>query len=308
MINRVLIRIKVVQILYSYFLKEDKDMNLAEKELFFSLDKAYELYHMLLLLMIQLTDAQRTKIEMAKAKHLATLDEKNPNPKFIQNRFIAQLRENEDLERYLNDHKISWANEVDFIRVMLDKIVDSDIYKDYMASEESSYEEDRELWRRLFKGVIVGSDDLNEVLESMSLYWNDDIEIISTFVLKSIKRFDESQSGQQSLLPMFKDDEDIEFARTLFRKSVLNADKNKSLIDQHTQNWELDRVAFMDVVIMLVAVAEMESFPAIPVRVTLNEYIEMAKSYSTVKSGHFVNGVLDAISVQLKKEGILTKE
>lgn len=308
MINRILIRIKVVQILYSYFLKEDKDMNLTEKELFFSLDKTYELYHLLLLLMVQLTDAQRARIEMAKAKHLATLAEKNPNPKFIQNRFIAQLKANEDLAGYLNDHKISWVNEPDFIRSLLDKIVESDIYKEYMESADSTYEADRELWRRLFKSVIVESDDLGDVLESMSLYWNDDLQIISTFVLKSIKRFDESRSSRQPLLPMFKDDEDIEFARTLFRKSILNADKNKQLIDRHTQNWELDRVAFMDIVIMLVAVAELETFPAIPVRVTLNEYIEIAKSYSTIKSGHFINGVLDAIAEELKKEGVLTKE
>ncbi|MCH5328022.1 MAG: transcription antitermination factor NusB [Coprobacter sp.] len=308
MINRILIRIKVVQILYSYFLKEDKDMNLTEKELFFSLDKTYELYHLLLLLMVQLTDAQRARIEMAKAKHLATLAEKNPNPKFIQNRFIAQLKANEDLAGYLNDHKISWVNEPDFIRSLLDKIVESDIYKEYMESADSTYEADRELWRRLFKSVIVESDDLGDVLESMSLYWNDDLQIISTFVLKSIKRFDESRSSRQPLLPMFKDDEDLEFARTLFRKSILNADKNKQLIDRHTQNWELDRVAFMDIVIMLVAVAELETFPAIPVRVTLNEYIEIAKSYSTIKSGHFINGVLDAIAEELKKEGVLTKE
>ena len=163
-----------------------------------------------------------------------------------------------------------------------------------MADENDSYEADRELWRKLFKNVIIESDDLCDVLESMSLYWNDDLEIISTFVLKSIKRFEEKHSEKQSLLPMFKDEEDAEFARTLFRKSILN--------------WEIERVAFMDVVIMLVALAEMQTFPSIPIRVTLNEYIEIAKSYSTVKSGHFINGILDSIATQLKKEGVLTKE
>ena len=308
MINRILIRIKVVQILYSYFLKEDKNMGLTEKELFFSLDKAYELYHMLLLLMVELTDAQCARIEVARAKHLATQAEKNPNPKFIHNRFIAQLKANKELEVYVNEHKISWANEPDFIRVMLDRILASDLYKNYMADENDSYEADRELWRKLFKNVIIESDDLCDVLESMSLYWNDDLEIISTFVLKSIKRFEETHSEKQPLLPMFKDEEDAEFARMLFRKSILNVDNNKLLIDQHTQNWEIERVAFMDVVIMLVALAEMQTFPSIPIRVTLNEYIEIAKSYSTVKSGHFINGILDSIATQLKKEGVLTKE
>lgn len=308
MINRILIRIKVVQILYSYFLKEDKNMDVSEKELFFSLNKAYELYHMLLLLMIELTDAQYSRIEVARTKYLATQEEKNPNPRFIHNRFVAQLKANHALSDYIKENKISWKNDSDFIRILLDKILASDIYKEYMVSEEDSYEADREFWRRIFKHIIIGNQELLDALESISLYWNDDFDIISTFVLKTIKRFDEKSDNEQTLLPMFKDEDDATFAKELFRNAILKADSNKELIDQHTRNWEIDRVAFMDIVIMLVALAEIETIPSIPVKVSLNEYIEMAKSYSTPKSGHFINGILDTIVNQLKKEGSLTKE
>ena len=308
MVNRILIRIKVVQIVYSYLINKDKSIDTAEKELFFSLEKAYELYHRLLLLMIELTDAQNKRIENARAKYLATAAERNPDTRLINNRFIAQLRENKMLKEYIDRQSISWVNEPDFIRILLDHILDSDIYKAYVASEEDSYAVDHDFWRKVFKQIITEDADLSEILESQSLYWNDDIETISTFVLKTIKRFDQSKGADQELLPMFKDSEDSEFAKQLFRKTLMNTEANKALIDQHTKNWEIERVAFMDVVIMLVALAEIKSFPSIPVKVTLNEYIEIAKAYSTAKSGHFINGILDAVAFQLKNEGKLMKE
>ena len=305
MVNRILIRIKIVQIVYSHLLNKDKDINTSEKELFFSLEKAYELYHYLLILMIELTNAQSKRIENARFKYTATAAEKNPDTRLVNNRFIAQLRENRMLNEYINRQSLSWVNEPDFIRIMLDRILASDFYKAYITSEEDSYAVDQDFWKKVFKHIIVEDEDLSEILEAKSLYWNDDLETISTFVLKTIKRFDESKGAKQELLPMFKDDEDIEFAKTLFRQTLMNVEANKKLIDQHTKNWEIDRVAFMDIVIMLVAIAEIKSFPSIPVRVTLNEYIEIAKSYSTVKSGHFINGILDAVISQLKKDGVL---
>ena len=296
MVNRILIRIKVVQIVYSYLVNIDKSIDTSEKELFFSLEKAYELYHRLLLLMIELTDAQNKRIENARFKYTATAADKNPDTRLINNRFIAQLRENKMLKEYVDRQSVSWVNEPDFIRILLDRL---------LASEEDSYAVDQDFWKKAFKHIIVENEDLSEILEAQSLYWNDDLETISTFVLKTIKRFDQSKGAEQELLPMFKDDEDAEFAKMLFRKTLMNVDVNKALIDQHTKNWEIDRVAFMDIVIMLVAIAEIKSFPTIPVKVTLNEYIEIAKAYSTIKSGHFINGILDAIASQLKKDGSL---
>ena len=305
MVNRILIRIKVVQIVYSYLVNKDKSIDTSEKELFFSLEKAYELYHRLLLLMIELTDAQNKRIENARFKYTATAADKNPDTRLINNRFIAQLRENKMLKEYVDRQSVSWVNEPDFIRILLDRLLASDLYKTYLTSEEDSYAVDQDFWKKAFKHIIVENEDLSEILEAQSLYWNDDLETISTFVLKTIKRFDQSKGAEQELLPMFKDDEAAEFAKMLFRKTLMNVDVNKALIDQHTKNWEIDRVAFMDIVIMLVAIAEIKSFPTIPVKVTLNEYIEIAKAYSTIKSGHFINGILDAIASQLKKDGSL---
>lgn len=307
MINRVLIRLKIVQIVYAYYQNGGKNLDTAEKELFFSLSKAYDLYNYLLLLMIEVTKQANKRLNAAKNKLVPTKEELFPNTKFVENRFIAQLEVNKQLLEFSNNQKKTWENEADFVKTLCDKILESDIYKEYMASETSSYEEDRELWRKLYKNIIFNNIELDQVLEDQSLYWNDDKEIVDTFVLKTIKRFDEKNGAKQELLPEFKDEEDQDFARRLFRRTILNADYYRHLISENTKNWDLDRVAFMDVVIMQIALAEILSFPNIPVSVSLNEYVEIAKLYSTPKSGGFINGTLDGIVNSLKKENKLTK-
>ena len=294
MINRVLIRLKIIQIVYAYYQNGSKNLDSAEKELFFSLSKAYDLYNYLLMLMIALTEYAQKRIDAAKAKLAPT-------------KFIAQLEVNKQLVEFIANQKRTWANDQDFIKELYEKIVETDIYKDYMASDDHSYEADRELWRKLYKTYIFNNDSLDQVLEDQSLYWNDDKEIVDTFVLKTIKRFDEKKGANQELLPEFKDDEDQEFARRLFRRTILNSDYYRHLVSENTKNWDLDRIAFMDVIIMQTALAEILSFPNIPVSVSLNEYVEIAKLYSTAKSGSFINGTLDGIVNQLKKEGKLTK-
>ena len=307
MINRVLIRLKIVQIVYAYYQNGGKNLDTAEKELFFSLSKAYDLYNYLLLLMVEVTKQANNRLNAAKNKLVPTKEELFPNTKFVENRFIAQLEVNKQLLEFSNNQKKTWENEADFVKTLCDKILESDIYKEYMASETSSYEEDRELWRKLYKNIIFNNIELDQVLEDQSLYWNDDKEIVDTFVLKTIKRFDEKNGAKQELLPEFKDEEDQDFARRLFRRTILNADYYRHLISENTKNWDLDRVAFMDVVIMQIALAEILSFPNIPVSVSLNEYVEIAKLYSTPKSGGFINGTLDGIVNSLKKENKLTK-
>ena len=307
MINRVLIRLKIVQIVYAYYQNGGKNLDTAEKELFFSLSKAYDLYNYLLLLMVEVTKQANKRLNAAKNKLVPTKEELFPNTKFVENRFIAQLEVNKQLLEFSNNQKKTWENEADFVKTLCDKILESDIYKEYMASETSSYEEDRELWRKLYKNIIFNNIELDQVLEDQSLYWNDDKEIVDTFVLKTIKRFDEKNGAKQELLPEFKDEEDQDFARRLFRRTILNADYYRHLISENTKNWDLDRVAFMDVVIMQIALAEILSFPNIPVSVSLNEYVEIAKLYSTPKSGSFTNGTLDGIVNSLKKENKLTK-
>ena len=307
MINRVLIRLKIVQIVYAYYQNGGKNLDTAEKELFFSMSKAYDMYNYLLLLMVEITKQAERKQNAAKSKLLPTAEELYPNTKFINNRFIAQLEVNKQLLEFSETQKKTWENEAEFVKSLCEKIQESDIYKEYMESTTSSYEEDRELWRKLYKRIIFNNDELDQVLEDQSLYWNDDKEIVDTFVLKTIKRFEEQNGAKQELLPEFKDEEDQDFARRLFRRAILNADYYRHLISENTRNWDLDRVAFMDVIIMQIALAEILSFPNIPVSVTLNEYVEIAKLYSTPKSGSFINGTLDGIVKALKEDNKLTK-
>ena len=307
MINRVLIRLKVVQILYAYYKNSGKSMKAAEDEVFFSLSKAYDLYNYLLLLMAGVTHYAADRISFKSLKLRPTDSDINPNLKFVNNRFIAQLEANTALCKFAEKSKVNWVEHSDLLRRLLDKIEDSDIYKEYMASETSSYEEDRELWRKLYKAFVFDNEELDALLEEQSLYWNDDKSIVDTFVLKTIKRFEESAGADPQLLPEYKDVNDMDFARKLFRNAVSKADEYRELMAQNSKNWDMSRFAFMDVVIMQVALAEILTFGDIPLSVSLNEYVEIAKYYSTAKSGSFVNGLLDSITKKLRADGVINK-
>ena len=307
MINRVLIRLKVVQILYAYYKNSGKSMKAAEDEVFFSLSKAYDLYNYLLLLMAGVTHYAADRISFKSLKLRPTDSDINPNLKFVNNRFIAQLEANTALCKFAEKSKVNWVEHSDILRRLLDRIEESDIYKEYMASETSSYEEDRELWRKLYKAFIFDNEELDALLEEQSLYWNDDKSIVDTFVLKTIKRFEENAGADQQLLPEYKDINDMDFARKLFRNAVSKADEYRELMAQNSKNWDMSRFAFMDVVIMQVALAEILTFGDIPLSVSLNEYVEIAKYYSTAKSGSFVNGLLDSITKKLRAEGVINK-
>ena len=307
MINRVLIRLKVVQILYAYYKNSGKSMKAAEDEVFFSLSKAYDLYNYLLLLMAGVTHYAADRISFKSLKLRPTDSDINPNLKFVNNRFIAQLEANTALCKFAEKSKVNWVEHSDLLRRLLDKIEDSDIYKEYMASETSSYEEDRELWRKLYKAFVFDNEELDALLEEQSLYWNDDKSIVDTFVLKPIKRVEESAGADQQLLPEYKDINDMDFARKLFRNAVSKADEYRELMAQNSKNWDMSRFAFMDVVIMQVALAEILTFGDIPLSVSLNEYVEIAKYYSTAKSGSFVNGLLDSITKKLRADGVINK-
>jgi N utilization substance protein B len=307
MINRVLIRLKIIQIIYAYYQNGSKNLDSAEKELFFSLSKAYDLYNYLLMLIIALTNYAQKRINSAKIKRSPTEEDLSPNTKFVKNKFAAQLTANMQLDEFIIKQKKTWDNNQDFMKELYEKIIASDIYKEYMAASDASYESDRELWRKLYKTFIFNNESLDLLLEEQSLYWNDDKEIVDTFVLKTIRRFDEKQGANQPLLPEFKDEEDKEFTRRLFRRTIINEEYYRHLISENVKNWNIERVAFMDVIIMQCALAEILSFPNIPVSVTLNEYVEIAKLYSTPKSGSFINGTLDGIVNHLKSDGKLTK-
>ena len=307
MINRILIRIKVLQIVYSYYQNGNGDLKVAENELLFSLQKSYDLYHYLLLLIVELTQMERRIQETRKNKYMPTVEDLNPDMRLVNNRFTAQLADNLLLQKYQKEQGISWADDEAFLKGLLEQIKASELYADYVRNPEDNYETDREFWRAAFKKLICGSEFVEEYLEDKSIYWNDDIEIVETFVLKSIKQFEEAKGAKQPLLPMFKDAQDKAYAVQLFRKTLVKGQEYRELIEQHLRNWESERIASMDFIIMQMAVAELINFPSIPTNVTMNEYIDLAKHYSTPKSGNFINGVLDSVTNQLKKEGKLLK-
>lgn len=307
MINRVLLRIKIVQILYSYYKSDSKSLPLAEKELFHSIEKTYDLYYHLLQLSIEITRFASDRIETKRNRLRPTTEDLNPNTRFIDNSFVAQLSKNIQFNEYMTAHKLSWVNHPDIIKELFEEVIASDFYSDYMNASSTDYAADKDIWRKIFKKVILQNEELDDSIQDQSIYWTDDIEMVVSFIIKTIKRFDIANGDEQPLLPMFKDEEDAEFARKLIRSVLTKGQSLREMIDVNTKNWELDRIAFMDIVIMEVALAELIDFPTIPVNVTLNEYIEIAKTYSTEKSGTFINGVLDNIVGQLKKENKLIK-
>ena len=281
-------------------------MDNAEKELLFSLSKAYDLYIFLLALIVAVTKEARHRVEVITARVNREGGEL-PSEKFAYNKFAILLEENRQLNDFLEQQKQTWDNDIEFVRKLLDQIEQTQIYKDFMASDDDSYDAHRELWRRLYKVLVMENADLDALLEEKSLDWNDDKETVDTFVVKTIKRFDPKNAKNQELLPEYKDDEDKEFAQKLFRATILNADQYQHYMSDASRNWDFSRLAYMDVVIMQIAIAEMLTFPGIPVSVTINEYVELAKLYSTPKSSGYINGMLDTIARYLNSTGKMMK-
>lgn len=306
MINRKLIRVKIVQLTYAYYQNGHHNMDTAEKELLFSLSKAYDLYNYLLGLIVAITQEERRRVDIAtrRAEREGT---EAPSQCFAFNKFATQLEENKQLNLFMEDKKMSWENDVEAVRKLCDQIERSPLYQEYMMSDAEDYETDRELWRRIYRTLIQGNEDLDAILEEKSLYWNDDKEIVDTFVLKTIKRFDPANKADQELLPEYDDTEDREYALKLFRSTILNADTYQRYMSETSRNWNFSRLAYMDVVLMQIAIAEMLTFPNIPISVTINEYVDLAKLYSTPKSGGYINGMLDAIARHLVDTGRLLK-
>lgn len=306
MINRKLIRVKIVQLTYAYYQNGHHNMDTAEKELLFSLSKAYDLYNYLLGLIVAITQEERRRVDIA-TRRAEREGSETPSQRFAFNKFATQLEENKQLNLFMEDKKMSWENDVEAVRKLCDQIEQSPLYQEYMMSDAEDYETDRELWRRIYRTLIQGNEDLDAILEEKSLYWNDDKEIVDTFVLKTIKRFDPANKADQELLPEYDDTEDREYALKLFRSTILNADTYQRYMSETSRNWNFSRLAYMDVVLMQIAIAEMLTFPNIPISVTINEYVDLAKLYSTPKSGGYINGMLDAIARHLVDTGRLLK-
>ena len=299
-------RIKILQILYSFYKGDGQSLPVAEKELLHVFERTYDLYFHLLLLSVELTRFSTERIDARRNKFRPTEEDRNPNTRFIDNLFIKEIIRNEEFKKKVAERKISWDNNRDSLKDIFEELAATDIYKDYMSKPAAGMEHDINFWCQVYQNFAPQSAALEESLEEQSIYWCDDLEVLLSFIVKSIKRFRHNDENRQ-LLPMFKNDDDLEFARKLLRKTVENADEYLSVIDGHTRNWEIDRMADMDILIMQMALTEIVNFPAIPINVTLNEYINMAKMYSTENSSIFINGVLDKVVKQLKDENKLIK-
>ncbi len=296
-----------MQVLYAYYSSTEKSLSKTEKELFFCITKTYDLYHYLLLLVVEIADYAEQRIEIRRHKHQPTHEDLHPNTKFISNQVIRQLRDNRQLNAYLNQKKMSWVNHPGLIKDLYSFLVESDFYKEYMEDKTRSFMDDRKFVDKIFTKIILLTEDLYEVLEEQSIYWNDDVEFVVSMISKTLKKFNEYSDTDQRLLPMFKDEDDRQFAKDLLRKSVLNHDELRELIKNHSKNWDVERIAFMDILIMQLALTEFLYFPSIPTKVSLNEYIELSKYYSTEKSRNFINGILDKTLKDLKKSGDVNK-
>ena len=309
MINRVLIRAKVVQMLYAYMVSKDSmTLTTAKKELTKSLGKSYELYNALLKLMIELTDVQDLRLDEAKHKFLPTEEDLNPNMRFVENEFVKRLRADQTLADFVDDKKINWRDDELFVRLLLDKILRSEEYQEYMEMPKTSLVRDGEVWYQLMKKVVLPDENLLEHLQSMSVYYtDDDLQIMGQFVMKTIRRFEDEEA--QPILPQYKNDDDSKFGEQLFSKAVAEMEENNSYIDQFvkTEKWDVERIALMDRVVMCTALTEIRNYPSIPVNVSLNEYIELAKDYSTPRSGQFVNGILNAVVNKLRADKVIIK-
>ena len=306
MISRRLLRIKALKALYAHLKSESDSLMASEKTLVASIDKTYDLYFQMLSLIVEVARYADERQQAAMQKKLPTYEDLNPNRKFVENSVVHLIAESDSVNDYLAAHKLSWARYPELIKALYLQLEQSDYYKKYMTSQERSFREDLALVTDFYTNELESSEMLEEVLDEQSILWNDDLGFALIMVTRTLSNMRQSHRDVK-VLPKFKSEEDLEFAKELFEKAAVNYDSNLEVIEQFTRNWDIERIAFMDIVIMVTAMAELISFPSIPVKVTLDEYIEIAKYYSTASSSTFINGVLDKVVNTLTEEGRINK-
>jgi len=311
MISRRFLRIKTFQALYAYFQSENKQMGKAEKELFLSLERMHDLYLFFLRLPLELTHQAQLRLDNAKEKRLPSEEELDPNMKFVNNAVFAGLANNEELNNYANDRKVTWdkAEDQELVTKFLVHMRAHPVFIEYMSTRETSFEADQKFVVALYKKIIPEFELLISEIQDKSIYWGyDEMDFVLSMVLKSVKKMDEKANNAKVILPLYRDQkDDTQFVKELFRTSITEDELNAKLIGEKTRNWDVDRIATVDVLLMKMALTELLNFKSIPVKVTLNEYIELSKWYSTPKSKIFVNGVLDKLVTELTKKGDLKK-
>lgn len=306
MVNRRHIRIKVMQSVYAVLQSKSDNLVKEEKFLKFSIQKATDLYILQLLLLVEVKNLAIEHLEIRKKKHLATPEDKNPNLKFVNNQVFAAIENSVSIKDYVIKYNLNnWKNDREYVRVILDAIQGSDEYKKYLNTKESTFNEDKSFIISIFKNIVAPNEKLYDYYESINLGWVDDFPLVNTLVVKSVKQLKNGQTFNLKGLEIKEDDQ--EFLIDLFRKTILHQKEYTADIDDKTPNWDTDRIAEIDLILIKMAITEFLYFPSIPTKVTINEYIEIAKDYSTAKSSYFINGVLDKILKDYKKSERLNK-
>ena len=306
MISRRMLRIKVVKALYAHMKSDADSLMASEKMLVTSIDKTYDLYFLMLSLVAEMAYYAEQRQEAAKKKQLPTYEDLNPNRKFVDNAVIRLISQSDSVNDYLASRKLSWAQYPELVKTLFTQLEQSDYYKKYMASQERSFREDLALITEFYTRELEESEIMENVLDEMSILWNDDLGFALIMVTRTLSNMRPSHTDVK-VLPKFKSIEDLDFARELFAKAAVNFDKYQEEIEKFTNNWDVERIAFMDNLIMATAIAELVTFSSIPVKVTLDEYIEIAKFYSTHGSSTFINGILDKLVASLTEEGKINK-
>ncbi len=307
MFNRRHLRIKVLHCFYAYFQDEDRDVVHAEKQLKVSIDKMYEMYVWLLGLVVEMQDHAIDRIEAGRNKKLPSEEDLHPNTKFVTNSFIRLLANSKVLKNKSEELKVNWAQEKDLSKRIFKELILTDDYKEYMASAERGFYHDKEFLLRFFKRHMINEELLHDFFEERNVLWSDDLDLAAGMAIKTIKGISEEDSDV-TLLPLWRDPEDEKnFLNTLFKKTLSLGGESETLIEEAAKNWDFDRIAVLDQILMKMALAEAQSFSDIPLKVTLNEYIELSKYYSTPKSAGFINGILDQLFDKLNEEGKIKK-
>jgi len=306
MLTRRHIRVKVMQSLYAYSQSENDDLRSEEKFLLKSMDEMYDLYLLLLSLFVEIRDHAADYMEKSQHKHLPSEEDKDPNRRFVDNEVIALLDQNTGLQNGLEARKLkNWKNDDEYVDILWNEIRNSEIYAQYMASRTGTFQEDKDFVIKIFKEVIAPNEKLYDYLEDKKITWVDDLPLVNTAIVKMLQKL---KSGKEhALTRLFKNSDDKEYAVQLFRKTLLNDESLAAEMEGKTPNWDKERIADLDTILIKMAICEFLKFPSIPVKVTINEYLEIAKEYSTPKSSIFINGILDKLSKEYKEEGKLNK-
>lgn len=312
MINRTLVRTKIIQTLFAYYKQEEHSPLNARKELLRSFSDTYSLYMMMLGFADALVTYADEQIALEKKRALITHQPYEANMRFVNSRVAKQLFNNHTLRNYLTNQDLSWDAGMNAVEKIYKKLTQSKFYQEYMQLEVPSYEDEKRLWRKIYSTLLPEDPDLHASLEELELVldcqnWNTDAELVLTYVDKTIKRFEEAKDDNQQLLEMFNSEEELSFAKDLLRLTIDNANEYKPLVADALQNWEADRIAYMDYIILITALTEIVHFNQIAIEISMNEYIELAKEYSGEKSHIFINGVLTKIINNLRKENKIFK-